>query len=1029
MRRSFFPRGFLSLLSIALLLSGSSLYLFNRFRFDGASAPYERVEAVCYNRTTSARYAKVYDALEEASSGDTIYCIPGSSSLETRTLTIPSGVSLSLPYDGEKHYSTQEDLEALKEAGKTSLIDTNASRVQANRVFQLQMNLGADIRVESGGSLLVGGEYYTRGCVGKYAEITLGEGSSIEVDGIFECFGYVKEDAGDAVNPRSAIPSQAQEGETYPEDGEGCTDNSIDEGRLITLSAGSVTKTYMAMQDALSGGTLSTAVMAGDNCPFWTYDFPALQTYVQVMSGASMSADAVMVAGTIVGRGLADIVVPQGQEGMFSLSSGYLSLEYVPANVLYTSGTNSFTNVAIHGTTEFLSISVSVSGMTLDSSKFFVPINYKWRAYVEDGSTFRIRNPLKFLNESYMEIREGGLLEIDAPTIFYTPQAVDLSGTTASYTHNSAPSQLFNNGTLRVLSGGSLGGYVEHENVSGTGLIDLSQAGPNSLSVSAIEDKDGNEVSVSSTANYRDEGSSGIASLVPGGTYQSDYLEGDAYPYAWTGNFSLTGTLSVTVSDVDYMYPLRYFTVYVNDEQSATGAEVLAENASQDVTFTDISLGQYVRIVAPDVAEVRVKVSGEEIPYSPDSWYLMSSSIEVTIVPSEGTKVAMATTALAHRYYTDISPANEGGEKYVTDNSVDIGANLSSDSGRGSTKCFIYSSATSTGTYSEVASGSAGSTWVILKKGSYFRLSGSGGIGSNGMLEFTGKYYRYDLNGEVGSGEVLTGFDPADGGANSDPVFETGTSDRVVLTFGMTRGICFGAGTRILLADGTEKMIEDIGETDVLMTYDFLSGGFRPSPLFYKVRHEYGMKEIIEVRLSDGETIDISGFHGFFDYDERKFFDISSENADSMVGRRILAYDHGRIGDPVTIVGVSRRIEKGYVYSIASEKNLNVVANGMLTVLPPFAIDGFGNYFDVTESFRWDARDMEEKIDAFGLFPYEGLAEQFLSRGMYEAMNAQYFSVGLGLGWIDESDLTHWASYFVEMMSDGELTMADRFYQ
>ena len=407
----------------------------------------------------------------------------------------------------------------------------------------------------------------------------------------------------------------------------------------------------------------------------------------------------------------------------------------------------------------------------------------------------------------------------------------------------------------------------------------------------------------------------------------------------------------------------------------------------------------------------------------------MSSSIEVTIVPSEGTKVAMATTALAHRYYTDISPANEGGEKYVTDNSVDIGANLSSDSGRGSTKCFIYSSATSTGTYSEVASGSAGSTWAILKKDSYFRLSGSGGIGSNGMLEFTGEYYRYDLNGEVGSGEVLTGFDPADGDANSGPVFETGTSDRVVLTFGMKRGTCFGAGTRILLADGTEKMIEDIGETDVLMTYDFLSGGFRPSPLFYKVRHEYGMKEIIELRLSDGETIDISGFHGFFDYDERKFFDISSENADSMVGRRILAYDHGRIGDPITIVGVSRRIEKGYVYSIASEKNLNVVANGMLTVLPPFAIDGFGNYFDVTESFRWDARDMEEKIDAFGLFPYEGLAEQFLSRGMYEAMNAQYFSVGLGLGWIDESDLTYWASYFVEMMSDGELTMADRFYQ
>ena len=1029
MRRPFFPKGFLSLLSVALLLSGNSLFLSNRFRFNGASASYEKVEAVCYNGTTSARYASVFDALEEAASGDSIYCLAGSSSLETQNLVIPSGVSLVLPYDGEKHYPTQDDLEALQEANKTSLIDTNASRVQANRVFQLQMNLGADIIVEEGGSLLVGGEYFTRGCVGKYAEIALGAGSSIEVDGTFECFGYVKEDAGDAANPRTATPSEPQEGDTYPEDGEGCTDNRIDEGREIVLNPGSVSKTYMAMQDALSGGTLATAVMAKDNCPFWTYDFPALQTYVKVMSGATMSADAVLVAGTIVGRGSADIVVPQGEEGMFSLASGFLSLEYVPYSALYTSGTNAFTNVAIHGTAEFLSISVSVSGMSLDSSNFFVPINYKWRAYVEDGATFRVTNPLKFLNESYLEIREGGTMEIGAPTIFHTPQAVQLSGTTASYTHNSSPSRLFNNGTLRLLSGGSLGAYIEHENEAGTGLIDLSAAGADSLSVSAIEDKDGNEVQVGSSANYRNEEGSGVASLLPGGTYQSDYLEDDPYPYAWQGDFSLTGTLSVVVSEVDYAYPLSYFTLYVNDEASATGAEVLAENASEDVTFTDIGLGQYVRISAPDVAEVHVMVSGEEVPYSPDAWYLMEGSIEFTVTPSEGTMVYMATTAQPNKYYSDIVLQNgKYVEKAVTDSSVDIGANLSSESGRGRTDCVIYSSSSSSGPFVEVASGSTGYTWVILKKGSYFRLYGKAGLGTNGSLKFTGKYYRYEVVDGVGSGEVLSGFDPKEGGANAGPVFETGAWDRIALTFGMEKDTpCFGGDTRILLADGTEKLVSEIVEGDLLMTYDFATGSFSSSPLFYKVRHSYGTNEIIEVRLSDGRSIDISGMHGFFDYDQRKFFDITSGNVESMVGRRILTYEYGRVGDPVTIVGFSRRMEKGHVYSIASEKNLNVVANGMLTVLPPFAIDGFGNYFEVTESYRWDAADMQKKIDAFGLFPYEGLAEKYLSRAMFDAMNAQYFSIGLGLGWIDDNDLDYWASYFVSMMQDGELTMADRF--
>ena len=58
-------------------------------------------KAVCYNGSTKAKYTSIEAAIEDTTqnSGVTIYCIPGTNPTIKRGFTIPTGVTLCLPYE------------------------------------------------------------------------------------------------------------------------------------------------------------------------------------------------------------------------------------------------------------------------------------------------------------------------------------------------------------------------------------------------------------------------------------------------------------------------------------------------------------------------------------------------------------------------------------------------------------------------------------------------------------------------------------------------------------------------------------------------------------------------------------------------------------------------------------------------------------------------------------------------------------------------------------------------------------------
>ena len=425
----------------------------------------------------------------------------------TEELEIAQYVKLYIPYDvpynstnntyskteADYSYDITEDELQTTYAAKTTLADSNST----NRVTLI--NLSSNITVHQNGGLYLGGQFGTIGVVGKYCEINLASNASITVSGSFVCYGYVKE---------KEIKNGQQN--TY----QNKYDNSYDSGRFIKIcgtasnnASGSI-ESGIAIYDMKN--SISELTNLNDNgvFPLTIFDFPNLQTYVEIEKGATFSAKTHVLAKASsisypLKKDITLISSNTNSPSVFYLTDGTIGIEYCPTSAT-TNKTNK-TRIYLNGEVSQGIVSMDLAaGQSITTEGKFLPFSYKFQIFINNGGTFTSDHQIKFLPGSLLQNNTGGEIYLNNGMIFYDTS--DYSKI-VSYPSGHSSARFINNGLLTLDDSEStkIGALIETTAQDDKAICNFSNCSDSSFSLSCKEGEYSDEVTRVSKGYFKND--------------------------------------------------------------------------------------------------------------------------------------------------------------------------------------------------------------------------------------------------------------------------------------------------------------------------------------------------------------------------------------------------------------------------------------------------------------------------------------------------------------------------------------------
>lgn len=183
----------------------------------------------------------------------------------------------------------------------------------------------------------------------------------------------------------------------------------------------------------------------------------------------------------------------------------------------------------------------------------------------------------------------------------------------------------------------------------------------------------------------------------------------------------------------------------------------------------------------------------------------------------------------------------------------------------------------------------------------------------------------------------------------------------IVVTASATRGTCLVEGTKILLANGRYKNIEDIKYWDLLKVYNHVNGGTTEVyPIW--IEKEGKSSNYTKIEFSDGSILKVVNSHSLFDVDKLKYVDVSNKN-EFGIGSRIYKLDHDKL-KIVKVTNIERINETVKYYNIVSTVYYNIIANDLLTSDTTSSISNiYGFNEDATYSENYYKISNEKGLD------------------------------------------------------------------
>ena len=212
---------------------------------------------------------------------------------------------------------------------------------------------------------------------------------------------------------------------------------------------------------------------------------------------------------------------------------------------------------------------------------------------------------------------------------------------------------------------------------------------------------------------------------------------------------------------------------------------------------------------------------------------------------------------------------------------------------------------------------------------------------------------------------------------------------------GGNQSTCLAAGTRITMADGSKRAVEDLRKGDRVMSLDHVTGEITYRDVIIVVRTSQENYRRNTFIFDDGTALATINEHGIFDLDRSAYVNIDHKNYQQFIGHRFVSVDAtGKLGVK-KLVAVESVPESGYKYDIVTEGTLNYVAEDTLSVT--HVLVDVINTFAFGEGLVYDPEKMQEDIATYGLYTYDEWAQN-CDISVFAEYNIPVMKVGISKG-------------------------------
>lgn len=213
---------------------------------------------------------------------------------------------------------------------------------------------------------------------------------------------------------------------------------------------------------------------------------------------------------------------------------------------------------------------------------------------------------------------------------------------------------------------------------------------------------------------------------------------------------------------------------------------------------------------------------------------------------------------------------------------------------------------------------------------------------------------------------------------------------------------CVAEGTLITMRDGSMKAIEMIEIGDEIKTFDHETGESSYSEVCF-VWETLSASNAFTLHFENSIDVTVIQEHGFYDTTERNYAFINFDNANEYIGHEFYNVDNNNCVELVSVEKVDRKVN---AYAIVTADHLNHTANGMLSMCDGIVVY-LANVFEYDENMQFDKVDVENSINAYGLFDKaEFLAKyQGWSSEEFDDYNLEYLSIAIGKGIMTQEEL------------------------